>query len=91
MKEEEKLLMEVTKSEAMFILYERLENKWYVELEPLFTLGPGVAAVYLIYEYTNLSLFISLPIVALCFYIFWRQIKRRRDKAQELYKQFKSK
>jgi len=91
----EKITMEVTKGEAMSILIERLENKWYVDLEPMFVLAPTILIAYGLYAFVSsksndwYGLFASMPILAIAFYILFRLIKRRRHQAKELYEQYK--
>lgn len=90
-KKQEKIIMEVTKGEAEYILYERLDNKWYVELQPIFVLAPCLGIAYLIYYLLSnyfqewLSILLASPFIMVGFYILYLFIKRRQRKASQLY------
>lgn len=91
MAEQKKIMMEVTRGEAEAILYERLENKWYVDFQPLFVLLPGVIIAFFIYGWLSnhiaewQAILAVCPIIVFCFYMLIRFINRRREKASELY------
>ncbi len=95
-KDEEKVTMEVTKSEAMFVLFDRLENKWYVDLEPIFIFLPGMGIAYLVYSLIAKSfntwwgVSAVVPIMVLGIYLLLRQMKKRRIKAETLYEEMKA-
>jgi hypothetical protein len=94
---EEKIIMEVTKGEAVSILDERLEDKWWVTLEPLLILAPGMFLAYAVYEILSqrfnewIALFCAFPVIALAFVLLNASQKLRRRKAETLYEELKAK
>lgn len=90
---QEKVIMEVTRGEAESILYDRLDNKWYVDLQPIFILFPGITISYGLYIWLSKyitewqAIIATLPIFIVCFYILWLFIKRRNNKAKKLYEE----
>jgi len=91
----EKITMEITKGEAMSILIERLENKWYVDLEALLVFLPAIFIAYGLYAFVSLKtndwygLFAVMPILVIAIYILFRLMRRRRHQAEKLYEQYK--
>jgi len=95
MKSEEKITMELTRGEAMYVLLERLEDKWYVDLEPLFVFAPMIIISYIVYLVASrlyiewVAWLFTVPPIMFGFLIMYRQFKKRQKKAETLYEEYK--
>ena len=94
--EEEKVIMEVTKGEAMFILRDRLDNNWKSDLMPVFILGPTIIIAYFIYELldTRLCIYLALTpsilIIAAGVTLLFGSFKKQNKVAERLYQEMKA-
>jgi len=96
-KKEEKVIMEITKGEAMFILHERLVNNWKSDLMPVFILAPTIIIAYFIYVLldTRLCIYLALTpsilIIAAGFILLIRSFRKQSKAAERLYRDYMKK
>ena len=94
--EEEKVVMEVTKGEALFVLGERIDNTWQHELMPVIILAPAIIIAFLFYELLPdtwspwACLTATMPIIVVAVYLIFKWYKSGEKKAMKQYELMKS-
>lgn len=86
-----KVMMEVTKSEAMSVLIGRLKHRRDVQSKLSIVMSAGIVITYLLYEFVfgDHQAWVALPTVILslilCSFILYKSFKHNHHVAKRLY------